>query len=349
MSILSLRWRTLASQSVARASKALARYGVALNATLPYDWPSLAAAELPSGRMRVSTVMAGRRAVAMVIDRGWSHQDDWVREVWLHRLDEHWQGRALAAFVADGLTRTRATHLRWRASSADAVRHERMWERLGARPLGYLAPTSSDASEWLVYQWQRHGARRAYFAGHGLHVGPPRPSEIALLVRWASDPTIHEPLGYRSTPSPAAMRDLVLPGVGERPSPMVFHMVRLAGTPVGAIIEHPWDYVDDSIRELDMTFPGLAHARPTLLAHAVAAVIDDCFRRGARHVIGNGSAGRSGRGYPRFFALVGGSDVTEGVRVIGGGQADRRYFAGTPATFYRSPLGVAFGDASSRP
>jgi hypothetical protein len=97
--------------------------------------------------------------------------------------------------------------------------------------------------------------------------------------------------------------------------------------------------VIDSARELDIALAGLERPSPTLLLDSLAALMHGCFARGATHVLANVRGAATGKGFPRLFTRIGGSDVTAPVRQFGRGQEGRRYFAAPAEPFYASAEG----------
>jgi len=297
------------------------------------------------GDQRVTAIRDGGRCVGIGTDRGWNFAGDWVREIQFAQVaDSSAPLSALRAFV-DAVF-GRATVVRWWQSGQSAARYEKLWERWGAIAISAVHRASEPVpGDDFLYELTRPNLPWRFRTRRGLVVSRPRPSDIAQLIAWSQDANIVGPMGYSTPPTESQMGRLLLPPLGAPPPrrELTFHVIRQHDRPIGLFVEYPWDYANDTIRELDIALPGLAAPGTTLIVDTFAAMIDNCFRRGATRVITNSRAGNSGEGFPRLYSLLGDRpDVTDSVNVYGFAPAGRRFYATSSATFYASRAGARY-------
>ncbi len=151
-------------------------------------------------------------------------------------------------------------------------------------------------------------------------------------------------MGYDEGPTPEVLEDYLFPPtLLDRPGDLLlFYAIRDQDRLSGLALEHDWDYARDTHRELDMVLVGFARPSPKVVLDIMSSLMDSCYQRGARQTFANMREGAGGKGFPRLFARLGGTDITEQIQSCDAGQKGRRYYAATPKAFYASAIGQRF-------
>ena len=108
---------------------------------------------------------------------------------------------------------------------------------------------------------------------------------------------------------------------------------------IGFAIDHAWEYCNDTVRELDIFLEENKLSSPHIALDALAALIDNAFARGAQQVLGNLRSGTNEKGFPRYFSLLGGQDISAQLERYGQAETGRKYYATCAETFYASRAG----------
>jgi len=197
--------------------------------------------------------------VALGWHRGWSFADDWVREVWL--LAPPKKLCVVAPRFRRWLTGQGASHLRFWIDGAASWRVAQFWSQLGAETLMFERRVPR-----VLYQLAHDARAMRLTVRGGLRVGPCLLTELAQLIAWSQDRDIYLPLGFDSAPEESQLLHAIFP---EQIEPnirgMRFFCVRQEEHLVGLVIEHDWDYLQDSMKEIDLALPGLVGQSPRLV------------------------------------------------------------------------------------
>ena len=288
---------------------------------------------------------------AYLLHWGWDFSDDWVRGVHLisAKSDGNFLGLSLA--VKCWLFEQGYTVLRWPLAWPLATKFERFAERIGAT-LRWLETDDEGHIEMAIYQLERNHKSQSFRTSKGLKVTPTQWQHLPQIAQWLMTPEIYDSLRFDEA-APESITDVEsfltsLYTPGANPNARVYSFSIFSGRElIGFAIDYAWEYSNDTVRELDIFLEEKKLHSPHIALDTIAALIDQAFHRGALQVLGNLRSGANEKGFPRYFSLLGGQEISAQLARYGQAETGRKYYATCPEDFYVSRAGRRYKSISA--